>query len=62
MLKALIIHPKGIDDKGNLLAVARALGREAFHTKDNIHVHPWIGRIEIRGVNYFVVVVENGNP
>jgi len=59
MLKALVIHPKRIEDTGNLLAVARSLGRDVFHTDGNVRVHPWVRRIEIRGVNYFVVVVED---
>lgn len=58
MIKALVIHPKRIEDTGNLLGVARSLGRKAFRTDGNVRVHPWVRRIEIKGVNYFVVVVE----
>lgn len=54
MKKALIIHPRGIDDLGDLLAIARAEGKKAFRTKELIHVHPEVVKME----GCYLVVVE----
>lgn len=51
--KSLVIHPTGIHDIANLMAVARAQAREAFHTR-KVHVYPWVAKHE----DDFIVVVE----
>lgn len=56
--RALLIHPKGIEGMKNLMRVAQALGKEVFRTENPIHVYPQETRMEIDGVNYFVVVVK----
>lgn len=49
---ALVIHPEGIEDMGNLLAVARAEGQKLLRCK--VRVHPLAK--EMNGC--FVVLVE----
>lgn len=52
--KALVIHPHGIDDLGDLLAVARAEGKKLFRTRGPIRVHPEV----VKAADCYLVVVE----
>ena len=55
MKKALFIHSHGVDDMGDLLAVARAEGKRAFRTKENIRVLPLIYKDDVGNL---IVLVE----
>ena len=52
--KALVIHPRGIGDIGNLMAVAHAQAKETFPSRNIIRVYPWVAEHE----GDFIVLVE----
>mgnify|MGYP001064614463 CR=1 FL=1 len=59
MLKALVVNDekRKITDLGDLLAIARAIGQTAFHTKENVRVLPQ-HVFYLANLNCYIVVVE----
>lgn len=57
MKKSLIIPPHGVEDLGDVLAIARADGKKVFRTKRPIRVLPEVVK---RGYGYLVVVEYDG--
>jgi hypothetical protein len=54
MRRVLSIHEKGIEDLGDLLAIARAEGKKAFRTKERIRVLPEVWKKD----EFYLVTVE----
>jgi len=62
MRKALIINPHRIDDLSDVLAIARAEGKKAFRTAENIRVPPEANLPRDELGNYIVVVELHSSP
>jgi len=59
MRKALVIGPRGIDDLGDLVAIARAEGGKALRV-DKVRVLPWLKRDD--QLNFVVLIEAHNSP